>query len=172
MAPPGCLGGRCVWTRLLWSPEWSVVRTTVASTIWAQLCFLKMTFLGPGIHQHFTVSYLYPIHPQRHLCLWMVTKLLLLSRDARGGPPVPLRCWHHSPSHFSLIDMSQLSTLFITLHIGTGLFDHLLIYGPLTGWGILTFANYAVRSLFPLQFYICLLLSCLSLVLDVKRWPC
>ena len=106
---------------------------TVESTTWAQICFLKMTFLGLGIRQRFTVSYLYPVHPQRHFCLWMVTKLLFLSRDARGGPPVPLCCWCHSHSHFSLINMSQLSTLFITLHIETGLCDHLLIYGRLTG---------------------------------------
>ena len=141
MTPPGYLGGWCIWTSLWWSPEWSVVRNTVESTTWAEICFLKMNFLGLGIHQRFAVSYLYPVHPQRHFCLCMVTKSLLLSRDARGRPPVPLCCWRHSPSHFSLINMSQLSTLFITLHIETGLFDHLLIYGwRLTGWGILTFA--------------------------------
>ena len=81
-----------------WVPWWAVHvnkvvvesrvvcgQNTVESTTWAQICFLKMTFFGLGIHQHFTVSYLYPVHPQRHFCLWMVTKLLLLSRDARGG---------------------------------------------------------------------------------------
>ena len=39
-------------------------QNTVESTTWAQICFLKMTFLGLGIRQHFTVSYLYPVHPQ------------------------------------------------------------------------------------------------------------
>lgn len=48
MTPPGCLGGRCVWTRLLWSPEWSVVRTQLSLPPGPRSAFSKWPSLVLG----------------------------------------------------------------------------------------------------------------------------
>ena len=44
----------------------------------------------------------------------------------------------HHVADATLINRSQLSISFITVPIKTGSFDHLLIYGWFTGWGIST----------------------------------
>lgn len=129
-------------------------RTTVEPTTWARTCILKMTLLSLGLHQSFTVSCLDPIHPQRHLCLWMVAKFLLLSRDVIEGPPIPSCCWCH-------FDEQVTSIYFICYSSHKN-----RIFWPFTNlwmvyWlGHINVVSYAVWSQF--QFYICPLLGCVS----------